>query len=250
MSCLRKVAIKTYKNQEDLMIPHIIHYCWFGKKEKSSEVLQFIKDWKRKLPNFKFVEWNETNFDINSIPYVKEAYDKNKFAFVSDVVRLYALQVYGGVYLDTDMEIKRDFTQVLDENKLVLGYENNGKHIMTAFIAAEKNFPIINELLSTYDKEKFIKTDGSLNVYPNTYRLTDLLRKKGISIDGNYRKLEEGVAIYPEKAFSAMTFSTMTEISDKTTYTVHHFKSSWKPWYVKVRRKIKIALIRLIERFD
>lgn len=84
------------------------------------------------------MEWNETNFDINSIPYVKEAYDKNKFAFVSDVVRLYALQVYGGVYLDTDMEIKRDFTQVLDENKLVLGYENNGKHIMTAFIAAGK----------------------------------------------------------------------------------------------------------------
>lgn len=224
------------------MIPKIIHYCWFGQKEKPKEVKEYISKWRKKLPDYRIVEWNENNFDIHLLKYSEEAYKKGKYAFVSDIARLYALCEMGGVYLDTDIEIKRDFSELLKNHKLILGYENSGKQIMTAFIGSEKNNAVIRELLSSYKDESFIKKDGGINDYPNTYRLTELLKSKGIRIDGKFQQVNEDIVIYPEKFFSAMTFSTMTEISDESTYTVHHFKSSWKPWYVRLRRKVKIFL--------
>ena len=85
-------------------IPKIIHYCWFGRGEKPQIVNQCIKSWKRILTDYEIIEWNEDNFDINSNPYVKEAYENRKFAFVSDYVRVHALYNIGGIYLDTDTE--------------------------------------------------------------------------------------------------------------------------------------------------
>ena len=87
------------------MIPKIIHYCWFGKNPKNNLILRCIESWKKFCPNYKFVEWNESNFDVNSNLYTKQAYENKKWAFVSDYVRLYALYNYGGIYLDTDCEI-------------------------------------------------------------------------------------------------------------------------------------------------
>ncbi len=83
------------------MIPKIIHYCWFGGKEKPDNIKKYIAGWKEKLPDYQFVEWNEDNFVISQSPkYVQEAYEVKKFAFVSDYARIYALYNYGGVYLD------------------------------------------------------------------------------------------------------------------------------------------------------
>ena len=229
------------------MIPKIIHYCWFGNNKKPENVIQFINNWKEKLPNFKIMEWNEKNFDVNMLKYTKEAYKNKKYAFVSDVARIEALYEYGGVYLDTDIEIKKDFSHLLEKYKLIMGYEADGNHLMTAFIASEKGNPFIKEILETYKNEAFIDEKGNYNLYPNTYRITDLLKKHNVKIDGKFQELENDIVLFPEKSFSAMEFSTMTEISDETTYTVHHFKSSWKPWYVKVRRKIKIFLLRFIK---
>lgn len=229
------------------MIPKIIHYCWFGKKKKPAEVEKYIKNWKKMLPNYKIIEWNEENFDIGMFQYTKEAYENKKYAFVSDVARIKALYDYGGIYLDTDIEIKKDFSNLLKKYDLIMGYELNGKHLMTAFIAAAKNNIIMKKLLDIYANEKFINDDDSLNVYPNTYRITELLKKQGIKIDGKFQTVDN-IALFPEKTFSAMEFSTMKEISDETTYTVHHFKSSWKPWYVKLRRKIKIFLLSFLKK--
>ena len=87
------------------MIPKIIHYCWFGGKEKPKEVNDYILTWKKVLPDYQVIEWNESNVDLDFNRYVKEAYGKKKYAFVSDVCRLYALKEMGGVYLDTDVEV-------------------------------------------------------------------------------------------------------------------------------------------------
>ena len=87
------------------MIPKIIHYCWFGRGEKPELAKRCIASWKKHCPDYEIKEWNEDNFDINSYPYAKEAYDKRRLAFVSDVVRLYALYQEGGIYMDTDVEV-------------------------------------------------------------------------------------------------------------------------------------------------
>ena len=101
------------------MIPKIIHYCWFGGKELPNLAEKCIASWKKQLPDYKIICWSEENFDIdNSVPYLKEAYSKKKFAFVSDYVRLYALYNYGGIYLDTDVEVIRDFSPLLNDKSI------------------------------------------------------------------------------------------------------------------------------------
>src|SRR5690606_10065703 len=94
-------------------IPKIIHYCWFGNGRKPQKVEKCMRSWSKRLKDYRFIEWNESNFDISMNDYVKEAYSERKFAFVSDYVRLYALYQYGGIYLDTDVEVLKPFDPLL-----------------------------------------------------------------------------------------------------------------------------------------
>lgn len=228
------------------MIPKIIHYCWFGKKEKPKSVIKNICEWKRILPDYQFLEWNESNFEISSYRYTKEAYERGKLAFVSDVARLYALYQMGGIYLDTDIEIKKKFDDLLDKN-LIFGHEGEGRLIMTAFIAAEKNNSFIKGILNQYNNRNFVMKDGSLNIKPNTIFLTELFKTLGIEADGR-RKIVKGydMDIFPDEYFCAIKYSTMKELSTPNTYTVHHFSGTWTPWYVRIRRKIKKGLYTII----
>ena len=90
------------------MIPKIIHYCWFGESEKSALHIKCIEAWKKYLPDYEIKELNESNFDVNTVSYVKQAYDAKKYAFVSDYARLYALNNFGGIYFDLDVEVKKN----------------------------------------------------------------------------------------------------------------------------------------------
>lgn len=111
------------------MIPHIIHYCWFGKGQKPNLVEQCMASWHRFMPDWTYMEWNEDNFDVASAPlYVRQAYDVRKYAFVSDYVRLWALEQYGGVYLDTDVEIIRSFEPLLQDTAFI-GFEESLAHM-------------------------------------------------------------------------------------------------------------------------
>ena len=104
-------------------IPKIIHYCWFGKNEKPDIVKKCIDSWKKILNEYEIIEWNEKNFKIDSNKFVKQAYDSKKFAFVSDYVRVYALYNYGGIYLDTDVELLRPLDELL-KDKMFCGWES------------------------------------------------------------------------------------------------------------------------------
>lgn len=96
------------------MIPKIIHYCWFGKGRMPKSQRNCIKGWKKLMPNYTFMLWDEKSFNIDYCPFTKEAYSKKKYAYVADVARLCALQKYGGVYLDTDVELFKNFDQYLN----------------------------------------------------------------------------------------------------------------------------------------
>ena len=89
------------------MIPKIIHYCWFGRKPLPPLAVKCIESWKKYLPDYTIKEWNEDNFDINIVPYTREAYEVGKYAFVSDYARFYILYHHGGLYFDTDVEVIR-----------------------------------------------------------------------------------------------------------------------------------------------
>lgn len=96
-----------------MTIPKIIHYCWFGGKEKPDIVKRCLASWRNHLTDYQFIEWNEINFDINRNVYVKQAYEAGKFAFVSDYARVFALFHFGGIYLDTDVEVFKSFDDLL-----------------------------------------------------------------------------------------------------------------------------------------
>lgn len=168
-------------------IPKTIHYCWFGKNEKGetnpkSELIEkCMRSWKLHLPDYKIVEWNEENFDVNSHPYTKEAYHDKKWAFVSDYVRLQALYQHGGIYLDTDMYVLKSLDDLLRFD-LVLGRESQ-QYISAGMIAAAPNNNYIADLIKEYDNIKTRETvpiimtkvfgDNSQKYFHNNIKIFD-----------------------------------------------------------------------------
>ena len=137
------------------MIPKKIHYCWFGRGEMPELARKCIDSWKKYLPEYEVKEWNEDNFDLNSYPYVREAYENRRFAFVTDVVRLHALFYEGGVYMDTGVEVLKPLDSLLGYN-IVSGFESDTQ-IPTGLMASQAGMPFMLELLQDYNDAHFIK---------------------------------------------------------------------------------------------
>lgn len=226
-------------------IPKIIHYCWFGYNVKPKNVIKYINDWKIKLPDYQIIEWNENNFDINFCKYSKEAYEVKKYAFVSDVARLYALYNYGGIYLDTDVEVLKSFDDLLENKKVILGFEVENK-IATSFIAACKGNQLIEQFLNEYKNKKFILDNGEYNNVTNVIYLTDLLKKYGLKENGNFQKLDNDIYVYPSKFFSPYDYINCILEKSDLTYCIHHFEVSWLNRNAIVKRKIKTFLVKII----
>ena len=136
------------------MIPKVIHYCWFGGNTKNEMVLKCMESWKKYCPDYKVVEWNEDNFDVNMCRFTKEAYESKKWAFVSDVARLHILYNYGGVYLDTDIELKENIDEWLQyDGWFAFQYDNT---IATGLgCASIKKNKIVKLLLDDYKNRRF-----------------------------------------------------------------------------------------------
>ena len=95
-----------YKTEGKDRIPKIIHYCWFGKNPIPEKDRKCIESFSKYNPDYEVIKWSEHNFDLENVPlYVKQAYENEKYAFVSDYVRLAVVYKYGGVYFDTDVEL-------------------------------------------------------------------------------------------------------------------------------------------------
>lgn len=207
-------------------IPKIIHCCWFGKSQKPQDVVNCIDSWKRYLPDYEIIEWNEENFDIeNSVDYVKEAYSCKKWAFVSDYVRLYALSEYGGIYFDTDVEVFKSFDNLLN-NDCFFGFESKD-YLMTAVMASIKEFHIIKEFMKEYDARHFIVDGASvLSESTNVVALTKLMKKKGLKLNGQ-EQVVESAKIYPQKYFSENSFRNIFNKYSRHAFAYHYYYASW-----------------------
>lgn len=194
------------------MIPKTIHYCWFGGNPKSELAEHCIASWKKIHPDFEIKEWNESNSDITSNNYVREAFERGKWAFVSDYVRSKVMFEHGGIYMDTDMELKLPLDEFLT-HRAVCGFEVKGVPY-SAFWAAEKNHPLAKDFMDYYISqpgfEERINTDIFSEMLEDKYganRYSD-----------TEQELKEGVVLYPSVYFSQDL---------PKNYVAHHFNGSW-----------------------
>lgn len=225
------------------MIPKIIHYCWFGGNPKPELVQRCIESWKKYCPDYEIKEWNESNFDLNYNTFVKEAYQKKKWAFVADVARLHALVTVGGIYMDTDVELIRSLDDFL-EQKAFAGF-GSMKAVETGIMASEPQFPLFSELLKEYEGQHFIAEDGTLNTTANTIFTTNICLRSGLVQDNTYQVVQ-GLAVYPAEYFSPKDWMTRKINLTPNTAAIHHFDGSWLPEETRYRLELKGKLCRFL----
>ncbi|TVY05630.1 glycosyltransferase family 32 protein [Paenibacillus cremeus] len=226
-------------------IPKIIHYCWFGRKEKPDIVKKCMESWKRKGPEYEIKEWNEDNFDISCNSYVSEAYKVGKFAFVSDYVRVFVLYNYGGIYLDTDVEMFKPFDNLLHHDSF-WGFEQEN-FIATSTIGATRGNKLIKTFLDSYDGISFLKDNGTYNDLTNVAMISNILQEqKGLKLNGQLQAIDGEAVFYPQTYFSPYDYINCRKFITNDTYVIHHFYKSWLPPSVRLKGNIKSTLAKII----
>lgn len=229
------------------MIPKVIHYCWFGRGKMPELTLRCIESWKKYLPDYEIKEWNEDNFDLDLYPYAREAYVNRKFAFVTDVVRLYALYHEGGIYMDTDVEVLKSLDPFLHHNAFS-GFEDE-RNIPTGIMASEKGGKWAKENLDYYNNRHFVKEDGSFDLTTNVTTITNYMLLIGLKQNNTYQDFPMLITFYPKDYFCPKSYKDGKIYSTENTVTIHHFAGSWLPKSIKIKKSISYFLGEKITSF-
>ena len=217
------------------MIPKKIHYCWFGGKELPELAKKCIASWQKFCPDYEIIRWDESNFDLDCCPYVKQAYDNKKFAFVTDYVRLYAMYTYGGIYMDTDVEVTKNLDCFL-QHEGFSGFESETQ-IPTGIMAGRQGFPLFRHLLSYYEDRDFVQADGSFDMTTNVVTITAMLTEKGFIPNGEFQVVD-GFALYPRDVFCPYDNATGVLRKTQNTAAIHWFNKSWLSPGQRLRSKL------------
>lgn len=237
------------------MIPKIIHYCWFGGNPLPELAKDCIASWCKCMPDWELKAWTEDNFDIQTAPqYVQEAYQVKKYAFVSDYVRLWALEQYGGLYMDVDFFVYKSFEPLLIHHAFV-GYEGCKRGaVMMGVIASEAHHKWIKEMMDSYAHRPFILPDGKYDLTPNTSYFTTELERKGLILDGKEKDFQD-IHIFTVDYFSPILTSGEDVRSENTyceskqlrswsnheswkTIILSHLSPEWRVKIIKLKRKL------------
>lgn len=205
----------------------IIHYCWFGSAEKGLLIKDCMKTWRKVLPEYEIREWNDSDIETFDNKYVEEAAKAGKWAFVSDYARLYALYNYGGIYLDTDVEIRKSVDEFLTHDFFSCYEYRKGSNEcfpISALMGAKKGNKTIKGLLESYDNRSFIKEDGTFDMTPNTVTISAFFDKQ-YSVKPPYNPEEAVTLTGNETIYPYHYFCTD---DNGRAYAVHHFNGSWK----------------------
>lgn len=211
------------------MIEKKIHYCWFGDKPLPKEYQDYIAGWKRLCPDYEVIEWNEKNYDVTKVPYMAQAAKAGKWSFVSDYLGFDVVYEYGGIYLDTDVELVRSLDPVLD-NEAFFAIEENEAGLEVApglGFGARAKHPLLKKLRDMYLDVDFIASDGSLNMLAVPVYTTKELEKLGYERKNELQKLDD-VVIYPTKYFAPMDFLTGEIVITEKTLSIHHYSALWQ----------------------
>ena len=230
------------------MISKIIHYCWFGRNPLPDSAQKCISSWHKFLPDYEIKEWNEDNFDVNIIPYTKQAYEAKKYAFVSDYARFWVLYHYGGLYFDTDVEAVKSFDDIV-ANGPFMGLEIDGTKEGTKIainpglgLGAEVGMPIYEKILDGFEKMTFYDTNGKRNEYSMIPMVTDMFLLEGMKPNGQIQHLCD-VDVYPECFFNPYKGINGRLQLTSQTHSIHWYSASWMPprslWLIKLKRMIR-----------
>lgn len=232
------------------VIPKVIHYCWFGGAELSPLARECIASWEKYLPDYEIRLWNEENFDINSNKFAREAYAAKRWAFVSDYVRAYVLYEYGGIYMDTDVEVLQNLDRFL-VHPAFAGFENSTL-ISTGIIGTRSKHWWIGELLEYYKNRSFYRENGKADIKPNTFLLTGLAKQHGFAEGNRYQVLVDDVHVYPSEYFCPKSPRNHQIVLTPNSYAIHHFEGSWLPLNRRVKKHLRLFMMALVgrERYD
>lgn len=220
-----------------MSIPKVIHYCWFGKGNMPKLTQKCIKSWKQYCPDYEIICWNEDNFDLSQNRYMKEAYESGKWAFVSDYARLKIVYEYGGIYLDTDVELIKPLDDLLKYSGF-MGFDEKGLVATGLGFGAEKGNRIVGEFLQDYETIPFILPDGTCDLTPCPNRNMNTLKKLGMDVE-NTDQVFCDVLFLPKEYLCPMDYYTGKKTITKHTYSIHHYSASWTSAVTKRTTRIK-----------
>ncbi len=219
------------------MIPHIIHYCWFGGNPLPRSAKKCIASWKKYFPAWEIREWNETNFDVSSHPYARLAYEEKRWAYLSDFVRLWAVEKYGGIYFDTDVEVIRYPEDLLNTCTAWFGFEYP-EYVATGLgFAATPHHPAVYAMLHQYDGITEITGCPQLN--------TEALMPFGLIKNGKRQTVCEAEVLPREWL---CPFDDLTGRMNKTanTVSIHWYSKSPHGKWVYYKTKMTRIIHRLL----
>ena len=203
-----------------------------------------LESWKKHLPEYELRLWNEDSFNINSTLFTKQAYESRKFAFVTDYVRLYVLYNYGGVYMDTDVEVLKNMDHFL-QYPAFSGFEDE-INIPTGLMSSKKNGEWVKYLLSYYENRPFILSDGSFDTESNTSIIGKMSKKMGFVANNKLQCFSNMVHIFPKDYFCPKSQVTGNIEITENTHCIHHFAGSWIPLQERRLTQVKRKLMKLI----
>lgn len=227
-------------------IPKIIHYCWFGGNPLPPSALDCISSWKKYFPDYEIKEWNETNFDVNAVPFSRDAYALKKYAFVSDYARFQILYESGGIYFDTDVEVIKSFDDII-ANGSYMGFENGGVNPGLGFAVTPRH-PLIKEMLDVYASLPSFREDGTFNQTTVVAHTTQVLEKHGL-LKTNTIQERAGVTIYPMDYFCPLNYETNELTITANTRSIHHYSATWVTFNLKMFKKIEHCCGRKLAKF-
>ena len=215
------------------MIPKVIHYCWFSEESIPDNIQKCIDSWQTVMSGYEIRCWDSHSFDFDSVPFVREAYSRRKWAFMADYVRLYAIFNEGGIYLDSDVRVLKSFDTFL-ESKFFIGTEigdavhNTDICIDGAIFGAEKGHSFLERCLRLYEDMHFINEDGTLNNIPQPRVITPIAEREfGYIPKDRLQHLETDIIVYPTSFFTHICDPAVKNGIPDSLYALHLLNHSW-----------------------
>lgn len=222
----------------------LIHYIWFGDRPLPQKACQCLESWRRFFPEWEIHRWDEGNFDLDSNLYAKQASSVGKWAFASDYARFRILDDFGGLYFDTDVEVIREFGDILELEAFSAFENETDVNPGLVLYSCRPHQPVIHAVREWYEKAHFLDEKGKPMTSPNVCGIfKEMLRNYGF-VANNQRQTCGGLTLFPKDYFCPLDDNTGILHCTSNTYSIHWYDKSWLPWHTILRNRFSRIIHR------
>lgn len=230
-----------------LIVPKIIHYCWFGDKPLSANAVRAIESWKKYAPGFEIRCCDESVLDIGEVAWTRDAYNAKKYAFVADYARFRMVYDYGGVYMDLGSELVRDITGLVETSSPFAALEERTRTVNSGLIlSAAPHEQLIAEMLARYESTVFKDDPDFLGKHTVNHMFTHLFEERGF-VQEDSRQMIDNWTILPSRAFNPVYGFCGYHIK-KDTYSIHRYSASWSEPKFRTKREVQERITPFVGR--